>query len=1105
MQWEERAQKPGIVGYHAKKYLARLDRGEKLPEELPYYAQTWHFGDDFAMVFLSGEVVVDYALRLKQDFDPARLWITAYANYVPCYIPSRRILQEGGYEAEDSLWYYDRPARISTNAEDLIIKTVHELLPKSYLFDKQKAEFPPPKTIEEALACFRTKADLTVDAVATEPLIESPVAIDWGTDGRLWVCEMYDYPTGLDGNWKPGGRVKVLSDTKGRGRYDKATLFLDHIPFPTGIMAWGKGALICAAPDILYAEDTHGDGKADVVKKIYSGFATHNFQARVNGLTWGLDGWVYGASGLFGGKVKSLLSGKEVELSGRDFRIKPDTGEIEPVAGISQQGRIRDDWGNWFGNDNSTLLWHFPLPDHYIRRNPHVTYPDPRVNVAADVRRRTPTSNQTDPNQLYPISRTLERFNDPSSVNRTTSACGPEIYRDDLLGANYYGNAFICEPVHNLVHRLVLEPQGATFSGHRAPDEQRSEFFASTDNWFRPVQARTGPDGALWVVDMYRFVIEHPRWIPPERLKQLDPRAGADKGRIYRIYPRGSKLRPIRDLTKLTNLQLAKALDTPNGVTRDLADRELVQRKPSGAGVSPVPRVISPPFSGLKALPITSPFPAARVQALAVLDALGGITTPVLDRAFSDPDPGVRRMAVRIAEKRAASPTAVPPGLLKLATDPDPGVRFQLALSLGQWGDSSVAPVLAQLATTGDAWVHAAVLTSAARHPAEILKAIIATSLNTPGRTDMIGRLITTAVGVDNRVALDNAIIAIAPKEEKLKTWQVEGLTSLLDALDRKGIELESLFLNGQTEILDAQASLNRAIIAAHHIATDPNVDETERESAVGMLGAQSKQPANFDQLRALLKSPISARLQSAVLSALSRQHGPQVSQWLLAEWNGFSPGLRSAIVTLLLTREQWIDDLLSATETGTVSPNEISLPYRQRLLKYPAAPIRDRSAKIFIGSRSAGRAEVLAKYQVVASLSGHPETGPALFEKNCAPCHAYRGRGHEVGPNLGEFAGKSVADFLVAILDPNAAINPNFLAYNIQTKDGRFLSGIVKGETASSLTLVQGGGVVENILRGDVQEIRASQLSLMPEGLEQSLAPQDLADLVAWVKQGAR
>src|SRR5438874_12010128 len=217
---------------------------------------------------------------------------------------------------------------------------------------------------------------------------------------------MHDYPSGLDSKGKPGGRIKFLQDLDGDGRFDKSTLFIEGIPFPTGIMAWGKGALICAAPDILYAEDTNGDGKADVVKKLFSGFATHNFQARVNGLTWGLDGWVYGASGLFGGKVKSLLTGEEVDLSGRDFRIKPDTGQIEPVAGISQQGRIRDDWGNWFGNDNSTLLVHFPMPDHYVRRNPQVTYPDPRVNVAVEPS-PIPPGGTADSNQLFPASRTL--------------------------------------------------------------------------------------------------------------------------------------------------------------------------------------------------------------------------------------------------------------------------------------------------------------------------------------------------------------------------------------------------------------------------------------------------------------------------------------------------------------------------------------------------------------------------------------------------------------------------------------------------------------------------------------------------------------------------
>jgi hypothetical protein len=179
-QWEERAKKPGIVGYHAHRYLARLDRGERLPAALPYVVQTWTFGEDLAMVFLAGEVVVDYALRIKQEFDPARLWITAYANDVPCYIPSRRILREGGYEAEDSLWYYDRPARLAPETEDLIHDAVHELLPKQYLFDQRRAEFPPAKSAEAGLASIRVGLGLTVELVAAEPLVVDPAAIDWG-------------------------------------------------------------------------------------------------------------------------------------------------------------------------------------------------------------------------------------------------------------------------------------------------------------------------------------------------------------------------------------------------------------------------------------------------------------------------------------------------------------------------------------------------------------------------------------------------------------------------------------------------------------------------------------------------------------------------------------------------------------------------------------------------------------------------------------------------------------------------------------------------------------------------------------------------------------
>jgi putative membrane-bound dehydrogenase-like protein len=295
----------------------------------------------------------------------------------------------------------------------------------------------------ESLQRIRTKPGFTVDLVAAEPDIVDPGATDFGADSKLWVVEMRDYPLGMDGNGQPGGRVKVLQDLNGDGRYEKATVFTDGLPFPTGIMAWRRGALIAAAPDILYAEDTDGDGHADKVEKLFTGFVTENFQARVNGLTRGLDGWIYGANGLLGGNIRSTRTGKTVDIRGRDFRMNPDTGAFETTTGITQQGRVRDDWDRWFGSDNGDFAWHYPMQERYLRRNAAVTPPDLRVKVERSSR-------------VYPASRTLERFNDPQTANTATSACGGDIYRDNLLGDSFYGNYFANEPVHDLTTRLIL-------------------------------------------------------------------------------------------------------------------------------------------------------------------------------------------------------------------------------------------------------------------------------------------------------------------------------------------------------------------------------------------------------------------------------------------------------------------------------------------------------------------------------------------------------------------------------------------------------------------------------------------------------------------------
>jgi putative membrane-bound dehydrogenase-like protein len=1140
-QWEERARQSGIVGYHARKNLARLDRGETLPDTLSYYVQTWTFGDELGLVFLSGEVVVDYDLRLKAELDASRLWISAYANYVPCYIPSRRILEEGGYEAESSLWYYDRPQRLAPATEDLIVHTVHELLPASYQFDKQQAEHPDPKSPAQALATFRTKAELDIEQVAAEPLIQSPVAIDWGADGRLWVCEMYDYPSGLDGNWKPGGRIKVLSDSDGDGRYDQGVVFLDGLPFPTGVMPWRKGALICAAPDILYAEDTDGDGRADLVETNFTGFATHNYQARVNGFRWGLDGWLYGSSGLFGGKITSRLTGREVDLSGRDFRFHPETGEIEPVSSISQMGRIRDDFGNWFGNDNSTLLWSYPVGDHYLRRNPYVTSPAPRVSVAAPGSRAAKwiaehgdqsyagrlAVTDTDPNRLYPSSRTLERFNDPQAANRITSGCGPEIYRDDLLGPEYEGNAFVCAPVHNLVRRLVLLPDGASFEGFRAADEADAEFLASSDNWFRPVQVRTGPDGALWVVDMYRFVIEHPRWISPERLKTLNPRAGADQGRIYRLYPRGSVLKPMPNLTKLTEESLVKLMNSRHGALRDLVQRELEDRgetetEARRASVRPGLETKAASLKTtalLNLLARASALPAVRIQALSTLEGRRSLAPDVVLRALQDPDARVRRQALQRSETFFKAGANLPPAILSqlgsamesATSDTDSRVRLQAALSLGEWKDCPPA-ALANLARTEDPWLRAAVLSSSRHQPGQILNRILADQKAGQGESSLIEPLIATAVGTGDPHHLASALEAIAHQaggtgagaaSAATEVWRLKALASLLEALQRRGSSLTALANEGGPEIRPALEKTQATLAQAEKWAGDATGEESVRAASLEVLGRSGRQSA-LEVLGGVLAPGNSPELQMVAVENLARHADPAVGALLLGDWARHSPALRGRMVSVLASRESWTVQLLASLERGEVAGSEIPLPTRQQLLGSKNEAIKKRAKRLFGEGPSSQRADVLARYQTVPKLTGHPEMGGAVFEKNCVTCHAYRGRGNALGPNLAEFAGKAIEDFMVAILDPSAAINPNFLAYNVETKDGRDLTGLIRGETASSLVVAQPGGIQETLLRSAVQEIRASQVSLMPEGLEQAISPQDLADLVAWLKQNA-
>ena len=1065
-QWQEKANRPDAVGHHARVQLAKLDRGEQLMTRLPYPIQTWAFGDQLAMVFLPGEVVVDYSLRLKKEFDRSRLWVNAYSNDAPCYIPSERILKEGGYEGEGAMVYYDKPTRLAPGVEQKIIDEVRRQVPAGFVAPKG-TEGVPPKTPEQSRQSIRTKPGLEVELVAAEPLVTSPVAIDWSADGRLWVCEMFDYPAGADGDFRPGGRVKLLEDTNRDGRYDKATVFLDHIPFPTGVTAWGRGVFVCAAPDILFAQDTDADGRADKVEKLFTGFYTDNFQARVNSLSLGLDNWMYGANGLLGGIIADR-EGRKLDIRNRDFRFRPVGGPMETVAGLTQQGRVRDDWGRWFGCDNSTSLLYYPHEERYLRRNPHAPSPAMVVRPPADY----------DVGRVYPGSRLLDRFNDPDNANRFTSACGLGIYRDTLLGAEVHGNALVCEPVHNLVHRMIVTGNGTSLSRRRADDEREAEFFASTDNWSRPVQVRTGPDGALYVVDMYRFLIEHPRWIAANRLAQIDVRAGADKGRIYRLRPSGVPLRPVRDLTALGAAELASALATPNGTERDRVHVELLVRH-DGAAV---------PF--LEKLALASATSPVRLQALCALDGLGPLSPALLGKALQDKDERVRAGAVRLCEK---DPGAVATALLRMTQDPSPVVRRQLAYTLGEWSDVRAGLALAELARSGlnDADMRVAVLSSAGRHCAPVLAAIIEAPEDRPGRAEWLPPLVATATASKDQKLMNSAVAAALPRSNRAPAAEhFAAVASIADALERAGGSLDP-----------GVSGVSATLAAARRVAYDDTSPPTARAAALRLVARGVASDGEIELLCNLAARGGADTLGTAALSALRRQTAHSIAARLIADWQKTSPAARGDLVQLLLGREQWAAALLDAVKRGDVPRNEVSLADRQRLAASSDERLRTLAVDVFPPQLDGSRAEVVGRFKTVSTLTGEPSRGAGFFARDCAACHSLAGVGHPVGPDLSALRDKDADYFVQNILDPAAVVEPRFVYYQLVTKDRRSITGVIKSETESAITLQGGNGVTETVARADVKEVRAAGTSMMPEGFEAAYTPQQMADLVAFLK----
>ena len=934
----------------------------------------------------------------------------------------------------------------------------------------------------DALKAFEIEPGFTVTLVAAEPLTIDPIALAFDERGRLFVAEGRDYPVGApDGH--PLGVIAMLEDTDGDGRMDKRTDFATGIKFPNGVMCWRGGVIVTAAPDVWWLRDTNGDGQADVKELLLTGFDTNSTsQLRANDPTLGPDGWVYIAGGLRGGKISSpKRPGVVIDTGKGDLRFKPDTGEMELTEGKSQFGLAFDDAGNRFACMNRIQSQHAPLAFRYLVRNPFLTSPGVLQNCPEIAENTLMTRSTTGAARYYPISDNLTTAD--SHFGTYSAACAVHIYRGDALPEAYRGAAFSCDPTGNLVRGDRLEKSGGTFAARRI--REGTEALRSRDNWFRPVFLADGPDGALYIADMYRKVIEHPEYLPGDVRKHVDFEAGKDKGRIWKLTSTSNAQRTSFKAMGTNVPALVGELSSPIPWRRDTAFRFLIER--NDAATAELLR------KSLRESDARGP----AVAKLRLLDLTSGVDEPTLLLALKHPQPAVRQNAVRIAESSLATNAPLGDLVLKLADDPDPHVRFQAALSLGEGRSAEVVPALVRVASkqASDRWTRAAILSALpARTNALALLAELARA-----REPLPDGYIALAGDVGRQLGsgVETSKLPAAYEEIARRLVSAPGgmvIAANLGFANATGSEFQRIANSNPTTFVSLLAQARSRATAAD---TSPEL----RSASVELLAFDDSSNATT-LLSGLLGADHSREVQrAAARSLLQPSRTASFPALLTAErWNAYTPGVRTMLLDRMAGGPEFAPVLLDAIEAGNIPVSAFTSGQREQLRKSKNPELKSRAEKLF-AAPGGNRENAFVEAKAALKLSPVPANGRVVFEKACAACHRLNQQGVAVGPDLFDIRQQPKESILYHIVIPEAEIAPNFVNYECELKDGRTLSGLLASENTGNITLRMGQGVEENVARSQIARLTASRLSLMPQELEKTMTAQELADLLAYLK----